>query len=216
MLKGTERPGAPQAQKGTVAGLLLAAGEGSRLGTPKALVELNGERLVDRGVALLRDGGAAPVAVVTGAASVEIPGVVTVHNPRWRTGMASSLAAGLGVLAGCCEAAVIALVDQPLIGPGAVRRLIGAYHAGAGIAVATYHGKPRNPVLLARSHWDGVLAAAAGDAGARPYLRANPALVTQVECADTGSPDDIDTPSDLARVRELLAARPSGQALRRP
>jgi CTP:molybdopterin cytidylyltransferase MocA len=191
----------------TVAGLLLAAGEGSRLGTPKALVELDGERLVDRGVALLRGGGAAPVAVVTGAACVEIPGVVGVHNPRWRTGMASSLAAGLGALAGRCEAVVVALVDQPLIGPDAVRRLISAYHAGAGIAVATYQGKPRNPVLLARSHWDGVLAAAAGDAGARPYLRANPGLVTEVECADTGSPDDIDTPADLARVRDLLALR---------
>jgi CTP:molybdopterin cytidylyltransferase MocA len=192
---------------GSIAGLLLAAGEGSRLGTPKALVELDGERLVDWGVALLRDGGAEPVAVVTGAASVEMPDVVTVHNPAWRTGMASSLAAGLGVLAGRCEAVVIALVDQPLIGPEAVRRLIAAYHAGADIAVATYHGKPRNPVLLARSHWDGVLAAAAGDVGARPYLRAHPRLVTEVECAGTGSPDDIDTPADLARVRELLALR---------
>lgn len=190
--------------RGDTAGLLLAAGEGSRLGRPKALVEVNGQRLVDRGVALLRAGGAAPVAVVTGAASVELPGVVTIHNPDWRSGMASSLAAGLGALAGCCEAAVIALVDQPLIGPVAVQRLISAYHAGAGIAVATYHGKPRNPVLLTRSHWDGVLAAATGDTGARPYLRAHPGLVTEVECADTGSPDDIDTPADLARVRELL------------
>ena len=192
-----------------VAGLLLAAGEGSRLGTPKALVELGGQRLVDRGVALLRDGGAEPVAVVTGAASVAVPDVITVRNPAWRTGMASSLAAGLSALAGRCEAVVIALVDQPLIGPAAVRRLISAYHAGAGIAVATYHGKPRNPVLLARSHWDAALAAAEGDAGARPYLRAHPGLVTEVECADTGSPDDIDTPTDLARVRGLL---PGGRA----
>jgi CTP:molybdopterin cytidylyltransferase MocA len=162
---------------------------------------------VDRGVALLRDGGAEPVAVVTGAASVEIPGVVIVHNPAWHTGMASSLTAGLGALAGRCEAVVVALVDQPLIGPAAVQRLISAHHAGAGIAVATYHGKRRNPVLLARPHWEGVLAAAAGDAGARPYLRAHPGLVTEVECADIGSPDDIDTPGDLARVRELLALR---------
>ena len=48
-----------------VAGVLLAAGEGKRLGTPKALVELGGRRLVDRGADLLRDGGTAPVVVVT-------------------------------------------------------------------------------------------------------------------------------------------------------
>jgi CTP:molybdopterin cytidylyltransferase MocA len=183
-----------------VAGVLLAAGEGSRLGTPKALLELGGRRLADRGVQLLRDGGAAPVLVVTGAVRVTVPGAVTVHNPDWRTGMGSSLAAGLRALPGDCTAAVIALVDQPLIGAGAVQRLIAAYRAGAEVVVATYHGKPRNPVLLARHHWAGVLAVAVGDAGARPYLRAHPDLVTRVECADTGRPDDVDTPEDLARL----------------
>jgi nicotine blue oxidoreductase len=188
-----------------VAGVLLAAGQGARLGTPKALVELGGRRLVDRGVDLLRDGGAAPVLVVLGAVHADVPGAVTVHNPDWRTGMGSSLAAGLRALPGECAAAVIALVDQPLIGAGAVRRLIAAHAAGAEIAVATYHGMARNPVLLTRRHWAGVLDAAAGDAGARPYLRAHPDLVTEVECADTGSPDDVDTADDLARVGGLLA-----------
>src|SRR5262249_15100247 len=135
---------------GEVAGVLLAAGEGSRLGGPKALVEVAGTRLVDRGVALLRDGGAAPVVVVTGAVDVPLLGVITVHSPGWRSGMASSLAAGLGALPGSCSAAVVALVDQPLIGPGVVRRLVAAYLNGAGIAVASYGGQLRNPVLLAR------------------------------------------------------------------
>ena len=184
--------------------MLLAAGRGSRLGAPKALVELGGKRLVDRGVDLLRDGGAAPVLVVLGAVGAEVPGAVAVHNPDWPTGMGSSLAAGLRALPGECAAAVIALVDQPLIGAGAVQRLIAAYLAGAELAVATYHGQARNPVLLARSHWAGVLDAAVGDAGARPYLRAHPDLVTRVECADTGSPDDVDTADDLARVGHLL------------
>jgi CTP:molybdopterin cytidylyltransferase MocA len=188
-----------------IAGVLLAAGGGSRLGTPKALVELGGRRLVDRGTDLLRDGGAAPVIVVLGAARAQVPGVLAVHNPDWATGMGSSLAVGLRAVPDDCVAAVIALADQPLIGPEAVRRLIGAYRAGAQVAAAAYGGKARNPVLLARRHWPEVLEAAAGDAGARPFLRAHPELVTLVECADVGSPDDLDTPDDLARLRDLLA-----------
>jgi CTP:molybdopterin cytidylyltransferase MocA len=190
-----------------VAGVLLAAGEGSRLGGPKALVEMAGARLVDRGVTLLRDGGTAPVVVVTGAVDVPLLGAITVHNPDWRSGMGSSLAAGLGAVPGDCAAAVIALVDQPLIGPDVVRRLVAAYLAGASIAVASYGGKPRNPVLLARDEWAGALAMATGDVGARPYLQAHPELVTAVECGDIGRPDDVDTPADLARVSRVLAAR---------
>jgi CTP:molybdopterin cytidylyltransferase MocA len=189
-----------------VAGVLLAAGEGTRLGGPKALVEVAGTRLVDRGVRLLRDGGTAPVVVVTGAVDVPLLGVITVHNPDWRSGMGSSLAAGLGAVPGSCAAAVIALVDQPLIGPAVIRRLVAAYLAGARIAVASYDGRQRNPVLLARDEWAGVLALAAGDVGARPYLRAHPELVTAVECGDIGRPDDVDTPEDLARVSRALAA----------
>jgi nicotine blue oxidoreductase len=190
---------------GNVAGVLLAAGEGKRLGTPKALVVLGGRRLVDRGAGQLTDGGTAPVVVVTGAAPLTVPGAVVVANPDWASGMGSSLAAGLRALPGDCAAAVIALVDQPLIGAAVVRRLITAYRAGAELAVAAYGGRPRNPVLLARQHWAGAAGAAVGDVGARPYLRAHAGLVTLVECADIGSPDDVDTPEDLARVRGLLA-----------
>jgi CTP:molybdopterin cytidylyltransferase MocA len=186
--------------------VLLAAGEGSRLGRPKALVELGGVRLVDRGIALLRDGGTAPVVAVTGAVVVDLLGVITVHNPDWRSGMGSSLAAGLASVPASCDAAVVALVDQPLVGPGSVRRLIAAYRAGARVAVAAYHGTPRNPVLLAREHWPAAIELAAGDVGARPFLRAHPDLVTPVECADTGRPDDVDTPEDLARIAGLVAA----------
>jgi nicotine blue oxidoreductase len=192
--------------------VLLAAGEGTRLGGPKALVEVAGTRLVDRGVALLREGGTAPVVVVTGAVDVPLLGVITVHNPGWRSGMASSLGAGLGAVPDSCAAAVIALVDQPLIGPEVVRRLVAAFLDGAGIAVASYDGKLRNPVLLARSEWAGVLALATGDVGARPYLNAHPDRVTAVECGDIGRPDDVDTPEDLARVSGVLASAGSAPA----
>jgi CTP:molybdopterin cytidylyltransferase MocA len=194
----------PAAASAAVAGVLLAAGQGSRLGRPKALVEIGGEPLARRGVALLRDGGAAPIVVVTGAVAVDLPGVLSVHNPAWRSGMGSSLAAGLATVPDACAAAVIALVDQPLVGAEAVRRLIAAHAGGATVAVAAYQGAPRNPVLLAREHWAGVVDLAVGDAGARPFLRAHPELVTLVECGDTGRPDDLDTPSDLVRLAGLV------------
>jgi CTP:molybdopterin cytidylyltransferase MocA len=192
-----------------VAGILLAAGEGSRLGQPKALVEFGGMTLAERGVALLREGGATPVVVVTGAVPIDLPGVLAVHNPRWRSGMGSSLATGLATVPDSCSAAVIALVDQPLVGPDAVRRLIAAHAAGAAVAVAAYDGQPRNPVLLAREHWAEVITLAVGDAGARPFLRAYPGLVARVECGDTGRPDDVDTRSDLERLAALAVARES-------
>jgi nicotine blue oxidoreductase len=195
-----------------VAGLLLAAGAGTRLGQPKALVELGGQTLVDRGIALLHGAGADPVVVVTGAVALSLPGVVTVHNPDWDTGMGSSLRAGLATLPADSDAVVVALVDQPLISGECVGRLIGAFGAGASVAVATYEGRQRNPVLIARAHWPEVSAAAQGDAGARAFLRARPDLVTAVECGDVGRPDDLDTPDDLRRIAGLIGHRGSVSA----
>jgi len=193
-----------------VAGVLLAAGQGSRFGRPKALVELDGQTLAERGIGMLQAGGADPVLIVTGAAEVELGPehrARTVYNDQWRTGMGSSLQAGLRALPEPdVGAVVVALADQPLVGPEAVTRLIAAYRAGASVAVAAYGGRPRNPVLLAREHWPEVIAMATGDQGARGFLRARPDLVTLVECGDTGRPDDIDTPADL----EHLAVRKPG------
>ena len=215
-----------------VAGVLLAAGEGSRFGQPKALVELNGQTLAERGVNLLRSGGADPILVVVGATPVELDGTHTVYNPQWRTGMGSSLRAALQALVGSAEAGsaeagtgsdagvatgtgfgrdvgavVVALADQPLVGAEAVARLIAAYRDGATVAVAAYDGQARNPVLLARECWAEVIAMATGDQGARTFLRARPDLVTVVECGDTGRPDDIDTPADLARITAAATER---------
>jgi nicotine blue oxidoreductase len=165
-------------------------------------------------VALLRDGGTDPVILVTGAVPASVHGARTVRNRDWPTGMGSSLVAGLQAIEVAeaeapgqarVIAAVIALADQPLVGPQAVRRLIDAFAAGAPVVVAAYDGRPRNPVLLAREHWPEVIATADGDQGARAFLRARADLVTLVECGDTGSPDDIDTAEDLARVTRLVS-----------
>ncbi len=194
---GSERAGA-------VAGLLLAAGSGSRLGRPKALVEVGGERLVDRGVRTLAAGGCAPVLVVLGAADTSVRGALTVLNPDWATGMGSSVRAGIDALPDTVDAVLVALADQPLVTPEAVRRLLRVHAQGARAAVATYAGNPRNPVLLGREHWSTVHAIAVRDVGARPFLRTYSHLVTTVECDDVASPEDIDTTEDLVRVSGMI------------
>jgi CTP:molybdopterin cytidylyltransferase MocA len=191
-----------------VAGVLLAAGEGARLGRPKALVELGGRTLAERGAAMLRAGGADPVLIVTGAVPVQVgvAGTRVVANPDWHTGMGSSVRAALAELTDGVPdagAVVIALADQPLVGAESVSRLIAAYRGGASVAVAAYDGQPRNPVLIAREHWTAVAESATGDRGARAFLRTRPELAVLVECGDTGRPDDIDTPADLARIAGL-------------
>jgi CTP:molybdopterin cytidylyltransferase MocA len=187
----------------TVAGLLLAAGEGQRLGGPKALVEVGGSLLVARGVDLLRAGGCEQVLVVLGAQADDVRPHVdadVVVADDWREGLGASLRAGLAALtAGHATAVVVALVDQPLVGPDAVRRLV-AVAGTTAAAVATYHGKRRHPVLLDRAVWPAVSRLAVGDVGARAWLRAHADLVLPVGCDDTGSPRDVDTAADLAAV----------------
>lgn len=171
------------------AGLVLAAGEGRRFGGPKAPYVLDGERLVDRAVRVLREGGCGPVVVVLGAwvGPVDDADVVVV-NADWATGMGSSLRLGLQTLAGTeAERVVVTLVDLPGLTGAAVGRLV---DEASNLAQATYDGERGHPVLLARAHWDGVAATAQGDRGARAYLAARD--VTLVEVGDLAGGDDLD------------------------
>ena len=145
---------------GPPAGLVLAAGEGRRLGGPKAPVVVGSERLVDRAVRVLREGGCAPVLVVLGAWTGEVPHARVVVNPDWATGMGSSLRAGLAALADeACDRVVVTLVDLPDVTSAAVGRLVAA---DGDLVAATYDGRRGHPVMLGRAHW-----APAAEAGTR-------------------------------------------------
>jgi CTP:molybdopterin cytidylyltransferase MocA len=180
------------------------------MGRPKALVEVDGEPLVRRAVAVLAAGGAAPVVVVLGAQAHEVravlpPGVCAVEAPDWADGMGASLRAGLAALRGdtsldAAQGAVVHLVDLPGVPAEAVARLVAAADGPGALARASYGGRPGHPVLIGRWHWAGVSAAAVGDAGARGYL-AGRADVRLVECGDVADPDDVDTPEQLAAMQ---------------
>lgn len=186
----------------TVQGVLLAAGAGTRMGTPKALVVgHDGVPWLARGVHALLDGGCEEVTVVLGAAvgdaaSLVPPGrVSTVVAEDWAEGMSASLRVGLEALAGsAAAAALVLLVDLPDVGPEPVRRVLAAGSGPEALARATYDGVPGHPVLIGRDHWPGVLATSRGDAGARAYLADH--AVTAVECGDLATGRDVDSARD--------------------
>jgi CTP:molybdopterin cytidylyltransferase MocA len=191
-----------RAEAAGVVGLVLAAGEGSRMGMPKALlVDGDGVPWVARAVDVLAAGGAERVFVVVGADSDAVREAVpdaalVVEAADWRDGMGASLRAGLAAVAaaGPADAVVVLLVDTPGVGSAVVRRMAERSHRGA-LARATYSGSPGHPVLIGREHWDGVAASARGDRGARDYLAEHGAV--DIECGDIADGTDIDTPNAL-------------------
>jgi CTP:molybdopterin cytidylyltransferase MocA len=196
-----------------VAGLLLAAGAGRRMGGPKALLrEADGTAWVTRTARTLLDAGCTPVLVVVGAEADEVAALLpasveAVRAEGWAEGMGASLRAGLAALAAvrgpglrAPDAVVVALVDTPGVSAEVVARLA-ALGSPEVLARAAYHGRPGHPVLIGRSHWDGVAALARGDAGARDYLARHE--VTVVECGDIGDGRDVDRPVDLTAGRRL-------------
>lgn len=201
----------------SVLGLVLAAGSGSRMGRPKALVTgPSGEAWLARAARVLREGGCDPVYVVIGAATEEVrrvvpAGVEVVVAEDWEEGMGASLRTGLGAIllaasastsasgAASATAVLVMLVDTPDVSAAVVRRLLASDASVQALGRSTYEGVPGHPVLIGRDHWAGVLATARGDRGARDYLARHP--VTLVECADLGSGTDVDTSVDLEAWR---------------
>ncbi|MET7641150.1 nucleotidyltransferase family protein [Streptomyces sp. NPDC005438] len=190
-----------------VAGLVLAAGAGRRLGgRPKALLSSGGRPLVERAVDALSEGGCSPVYVVLGAEAAMVRARVAwgaarvVVNPRWAEGMGGSLARGLTAVADGspgARAVVVLLVDQPRVGARAVSRVVDALEGPESLVTAAYGGRGGHPVLLGAGHWGPLREELGGDVGARHYLARHGESVRRVECGDVGGPEDVDTVGDL-------------------
>ena len=179
-----------------VAGLILAAGGSTRLGSPKQLLVYEGHTLLRRTVETVLVAGCRPVVVVLGARAgrltPELRGldVSTVVNTGWERGMGTSVRLGLSALSPGPEidAVLLSLCDQPLIGPEALRRLLPA--SACSIAAAEYDGTLGVPAVFGREHF-AELAALPDAAGAKPILQRHAARVTAVPMPEAAT--DIDT-----------------------
>jgi CTP:molybdopterin cytidylyltransferase MocA len=205
-----------------VVGIVLAAGASSRMGRPKALLTVQGRSFLARILAAQTEAGIGQVVLVTGVhdevirqhvaeVRVRVP-VELVTNPDPTQGQLSSLLLALdaaeramsrgvtgGATPGGVEAILVWPVDFPLVRPATVRALLAAANAGAPVVRPVFAGRHGHPVLFARRFFP-ALRAAPPDQGARAVVRALGTEVCDVEVADAGVCEDIDTPEEYARV----------------
>ncbi|HKA54004.1 MAG TPA: nucleotidyltransferase family protein [Candidatus Binatia bacterium] len=189
-----------------ISGILLAAGESRRMGSPKALLRYRGQTFIERGCLAFLDAGVEELIVVLGARAAELrqalpphPGLRTVENPRYFQGQLSSLMAGIGALSPESEAAVVNLVDHPLVTAETVGALIASFRAApVPILIAAHQGRRGHPVLFSSQVYGEILAAPL-DRGAKVVVRKDPSRVREIQLDDPGILADIDTPEDYAR-----------------
>jgi molybdenum cofactor cytidylyltransferase len=190
-----------------VAGLVLAAGAGTRFGaSPKQLADFHGRPLLEWAVRAQCDvAELSRVAVVLGSHADEIRGRVdfgraeTVICDEWASGQAWSLRRGVAFLSagGRVSKVIVTLGDAPLVTPEVIRMFIEQPPR----ARAVYGGRPGHPVVLGPEEI-AALTSLQGDEGARGLLRGGP----EVEVGHLCSGRDVDTPEDLEEVRDEARA----------
>ncbi len=187
-----------------IAGVLLAAGAGTRFGGRKLLHPLPGGASI--GLTALRNLRLAlPLAVVAVVrpgddelrqllAGERVPIIECADADR---GMGHSLAAGVGAQLDA-DGWVIALGDMPYLQPDTIRAVARAVEQGAELVVPVFAGQRGHPVGFG-SRFRGDLLALSGDAGARTVLARHASAVLELEIDDPGVVQDVDTLADAAR-----------------
>lgn len=185
-----------------IAGVLLAAGAGTRYGGDKLLASLpdgtpigvkaarNLLSAVDQGIAVLRPSDRQL------AYLLEMEGFQVAFCPNANAGMGTSLAFGVAA-AQDSDGWLIALADMPFIQPVTIHCIASLIRTGAPIAAPRQQGRYGHPVGFAREFFRD-LAQLNGDRGAHPLLTAHASRMVAFECEDPGIFADIDTLSDHA------------------
>jgi molybdenum cofactor cytidylyltransferase len=189
-----------------ISAILLAAGESRRMGSPKALLHYQGQTFIERICTAFLTAGVDELIVVLGARAEEIgralpsyPVLRSVVNPHYFQGQLSSLMVGIGALSPESEAAVVNLVDHPMVSTETIKAVIDSFRtAPLPIVIASYEGKRGHPVLFSSQVY-GEIFAAPLDQGAKVVVRKDPARVREIPLDDPGILADIDTPEEYRR-----------------
>jgi molybdenum cofactor cytidylyltransferase len=190
-----------------IAGLILAAGESSRMGTDKAALTYRGRTFLELMVQTLREINLERIVVVLGHHAQEIQQQIkleaaqVVVNPDYRSGQTSSLQAGLrSLFADDLEAIILCLVDHPAVCAETVRRIVATFRqCGAPVVIPTYQGRRGHPVLIRRQVFRELLDLPAG-MGANSVLRRFLPTTQFVEVDDEGVVIDVDDPESYQRL----------------
>ncbi|MCP4722292.1 MAG: nucleotidyltransferase family protein [Desulfobacteraceae bacterium] len=191
-----------------LAGIILAAGMGTRMGATKQLLPLGGrpvlEKVIQNGLAAHLD----PLILVLGYEANKIMDRLflsqarVVINPRYKTGMSSSIKAGLAAIGPLCDGAMFLLGDQPLVDQSILKKLIQSYTNQAHtnrphqtIVIPTFRGRQGNPVIFGR-HFFPELNRLTGDIGGRVLFKTHPEKIIQVSVETNAICFDLDTPED--------------------
>lgn len=215
VLLGTARkPNAVAEVQGRVGAVVLAAGQSTRMGQPKLLMDwAEGGTVLGAVIARLRSTPVSEIVVVTGAERERIEAaaraaaegdarLVFAHNPDYAEAeMGRSLQTGLRALTTSPEAVLVALGDQPLMPAAVIGDLLRRWRETLAPAVVPVHGEKRgHPLLLDRAAWPRVMALAAN---ANPRQALTGLAVETVSAPDNAILLDIDTPDDYDRARAL-------------
>jgi len=212
-------------QRLRIGAVLLAAGEGKRMGgVAKPLIRLQGVPLIARHLVAMSACGVDEVVVVTGHAREAVEEqvrrfiVTLVHNDAYAEGQDGSVRVGLAALQGQFDAVFVALADQPLIGGGDLTELIGAFkkRSGGHIVVPMVDGVRGNPILLDAVAQARILAGEA-NTGCRRLIDREPALVHAHQTSNTRFVTDLDTVEDVEALAKNTGWKlefPAAQAVR--
>ncbi|WP_027136148.1 NTP transferase domain-containing protein [Geminicoccus roseus] len=193
-----------------IAALVLAAGRSSRMGPDnKLLIPLSGKPLVRHVVDAALESSCEQVVVVTGHMQAEVTAVlagvpvVSVHNPDFASGLASSLKAGLAAVPKDADGVIVLLGDMPKVDRRLIDRMIAAFSPadGRSIVVPVVNGKRGNPVLWAAPFIE-TMRQLEGDVGAKALLGQNEDQLVEIAVDHDGPLLDLDTPQALQAYRK--------------
>jgi molybdenum cofactor cytidylyltransferase len=184
--------------------LVMAAGGSRRFGGPKLLARMAGETLLKRALRAALGCRPAGCVVVLGAGAErlrrELRGypVRIAVNRRWRSGLASSVRAGIAALPAQAPAALVLLADQAAVGPAELALLVAAWRRSPRSIIASRFGEVLGPPAVFPRACFPQLRRLRGEAGARRLL-AEP-RTNLIEIALEAAARDVDRPVDLARA----------------